>query len=852
MTKAPRPPLILTVAGLLCLLGCSKQNQHSSNSAQSPNPNSPSAAVSPASFPDESQYIVYSIVSDIAEETFYAAKHKIPDPAYFSVSVVEDTNSPIESPTYAIEIKFDSDHPAVKAQLDISGPIWSPANYKDLTRTLAGQTGLKSPGTSTHEDTRLLTALLDARAETIQSENEKLSKALQSNFSDANLHEQAAVLLAAFALRDNSGKFFEISSPLCRLAAHLSIAYELNGGKPLGINGQIAEAALLTLMNNEAAALDKIAAIAYDDPAADRWCRALEAYASHDYRHLTRNASPLERIAWFHAFSYSVDVDIAWEKLTEKERATIDFVRIAHDRPFSVEIGHELLKSSVPLELTEAARIYESNFGQKPKLPELVQALNETPTGCFNERNAIRIISWGHWADFFQRQLCQAIKRDHSFIANAWGVPEEATDYAQKTQTAFGKLRLYPFVQNFFTGGFADSDSEACAVARRTPQLIPGPCWNSLGSGTLVMALQTPASTAPGNAATPPDPFAFRDQWLRHGHPPYTAYNPGTPYPWPDPREEPVVYYRKLHNIAPYDSDIAEDYCQKLEGNGSQPFTEEEVREAYGSVLPFATYAMLRLADVLERQPDKYEPLLASAAELDPSIYFTLGHYFISSNPDKAAEYYEKGDEKCPDSVMASQYAGWQVDYYLDKGQTNKAEQIADGAADTYSQAGLDAKVRFLNAIGKRIEAYEWQKKSVERYGGPMPTRPSSDGPLPTPPKPSTPPQSAQTVRRVAHPFGNQTPTNGVLITDIISDQKGLVRGVLRPGDVIISVNHKRVKDVESFNQAYAQFPHSAIIITAWQGNRFTDVTFKTNFPFSVTNYVAPPPNNTASDGQKH
>src|ERR1019366_7956307 len=68
------------------------------------------------------------------------------------------------------------------------------------------------------------------------------------------LHEQAALLLGAFLLREHSGKIFEIRSPLSRIAAHLTMARFLSGANSYGVNGRLAEATLLTLVNDEAPA----------------------------------------------------------------------------------------------------------------------------------------------------------------------------------------------------------------------------------------------------------------------------------------------------------------------------------------------------------------------------------------------------------------------------------------------------------------------------------------------------------------------------------------------------------------------------------------------------------------------
>ena len=74
-----------------------------------------------------------------------------------------------------------------------------------------------------------------------------------------------------------------------------------------------------------------------------------------------------------------------------------------------------------------------------------------------------------------------------------------------------------------------------------------------------------------------------------------------------------------------------------------------------------------------------------------------------------------------PDSVRVSSHAQWQVCYYLKKGQTDKAREIADFAGEVYSIAGLTAKGVFMEATTNYDGAFEWLAKIEERYNEPSP-----------------------------------------------------------------------------------------------------------------------------------
>src|ERR1700731_1719287 len=73
-----------------------------------------SSAAAPASsayfktpFQTESEFIVEAIVSDLAEQMFYAASHRLPDKSHFLVRVQEKPGSPLDSPGYEVRVRLD-------------------------------------------------------------------------------------------------------------------------------------------------------------------------------------------------------------------------------------------------------------------------------------------------------------------------------------------------------------------------------------------------------------------------------------------------------------------------------------------------------------------------------------------------------------------------------------------------------------------------------------------------------------------------------------------------------------------------------------------------------------------------
>ena len=95
------------------------------------------------SFQSECQFIVQAIVSDLAEQIYYAANHRLPDAKTFSVTATEKPGSPVDAPEYELQINLGSK--PVKSDLVVNGPIWSPQVYQAIARQLAQEVAL-NPG----------------------------------------------------------------------------------------------------------------------------------------------------------------------------------------------------------------------------------------------------------------------------------------------------------------------------------------------------------------------------------------------------------------------------------------------------------------------------------------------------------------------------------------------------------------------------------------------------------------------------------------------------------------------------------------------------------------------------------
>ncbi len=669
-------------------------------------------------FQSESQFIVETIVSDLAEQMYYAVNHRLPEEKSFSVTAMDKPGSSKDAPVYELQINLDPKHAGLKLDLPVNGPIWSPEVYRGVAAALAGAVGLQAGTTNENGGTALLSKLLDGKPETIERENQTLSGILEEEFTNPELHEQAALLLGAFLLRDHSGKFFEIRSPLCRLTAHLAMARCLRGADSPGINGRLAQAMLLTLVGDEAPALEQLKPLDTNSPVVAAMVRALQIRNTGDFRPLADLAghTQVENVAGFYALADYVSTPIAWQKLDDEQKQTIDFVRAANEVVYSVEIGHELLAVSIPLELKEIRSVYDLSHPEKLSRAGLIPALNKLPERCFSTGAdgtvQVRIIGWGQWAAFLQRHLCHAVQQNFYFMNSMWGVPDDAKEFAAKCDREFAGLRLYPFVQRFDCTDvetYHKSVDDGFKVTVATPQLVPAECWNYLCYKV---------NFAPWYK---PNPNPHVNEWHNHNPPPGTVYNlhPRLRHPSLVDRADAVAKFEQLRVLAPYDCRIANFILEKKYQD--RP-TFDQAMALYAPMLPYSISALRTVANTVYDQPDRYEKLMLPAAELNPACYYDIGDNAIRhTNDDKAALYIDKACDADPDSVRVANHAVWRVRYYLKKGQPDKARAIADFAGEVYSYTGLESEAIFFETTSNYTDAFTWYARIDERYNDPAP-----------------------------------------------------------------------------------------------------------------------------------
>jgi len=280
--------------------------------------------------------------------------------------------------------------------------VFSPRAYEPTAREALGGPAAANPPAAdeSREDARLLSALLDLRADTLAREDLTLSRRLEAEPRDAGAHERAALLLGAFALRDAAGSSTDTRPALTRLTAHLAFALALRGDTKPGLAARFAETVLVTLVGRERDALSRLAACegAAVSTAEGAWVRALRLRNTGDWRIARdeKRLTLLERLEEFRALVEGQDdtAALAWLDRGHPE-AIPDWGLIALNAGgLSVETANRFADLSIVMELAEAGEVLTTLRGAPPHEAAFLEALNEQP-GRASSRWPT---SWSGWA----------------------------------------------------------------------------------------------------------------------------------------------------------------------------------------------------------------------------------------------------------------------------------------------------------------------------------------------------------------------------------------------------------------------------------------------------------------------
>jgi tetratricopeptide (TPR) repeat protein len=683
----------------------------------------PAAAPTPAatewSWPNERTWIVAVTSRDVVEMILYARDKALAADDALRFSLAAEPGAATDVPRFALSFEAGG-----RRQLALSFPdhLWSPASYEPLAAGLIRDLGLK--GAPAPSDGRVLSVLLDARSPVLERESQRVSRGLAAQMLQPALHEEAALVLGTLALReDAASRFSDTRHTLCRIASHLAVARALREGSASAL-ADYGDALLLTLVNRQRDALEQVRLLEESSPppALGPWLRVLRVHNTADWRILKRpaRASLLERLEHFRALQRSLGGSQATAFLEGfKAEPMGDWGRIALARGMTVEQGHVFSRSVTGLDLKDAGETWAAFHGAPLPPEKLAQALNARPERLIaagpDGTARPRVIGWGLWARYFQRNLCFDAVGTTEFIDSTLGLGQEAMTRQAELSDRFSGLDLWPRVslQERIVGlppnlkeAMAQAEArrkERCLrvdeMIQRTPELVP--------PEALFMAPALCNAALPATSAQ-----LLVRRWLDLPVPAGTVMTNAESrlaLLAPGPEKERVL--AELRARAPFDQPLI---WITTPPQRVVPFAE--LAALYGPLAEYSLPAMAQLASA-QHDPQLACPLHERMARWEPDRNLALGECLIDLGEEaRAVRAFEAAIAQARDRVAVSAGVMWLVGHYLETGREGRARQVAEMAAEVGSATGLATMGYLMERLGRYDEAAEWYRGIANRY----------------------------------------------------------------------------------------------------------------------------------------
>jgi hypothetical protein len=661
----------------------------------------------------EQEWLVDFIVRDLAGIATYAATGRAPRPADLKLEVSQTSPSVVHV-SASLALEPGKTPRTVQEDVRLEPHLWAPEPYLGIAHAFLATQGSPSAPPDPKDSERVLEALLDLRTSTLLRENHAISDRLKASPLDATAHEDAALLLAAFGLREGSGWFYDNRTGLSRVTAHLVMSRFLRGPSEAGLTGRYVEAVVASQVEREVDALARLSELergAGGSAAQAAWIRTLRLRNTGDWR-LTSGQKRLtlaEKREEFCAMARALDTDAAVEMLDRRGADPVpDWGRVLMGWGASVETAQRfgtMLPAQELQEIEDGWRSLRSD--PPPEGKSLVDALNETPGGLVSADAGggpvVSVLDWGAWAAFEQRHLLHAIDKYFETLDYLLGLKDDAKAFAKSSREQFGGLTLYPVelvpqakdlaAYKTAVAGFFD-------MARQSPERVPGGCWYRIRI--------KPKFEAPH--AGPP----FEERWFQ------PSLVSGTLYELPfrlrlhDLDKSSAAERKRLREMAPFHYGLTK-FDLTRSGGTERPLAE--LAAAFGSTAEYDTHVMDLLAYAARDNLPEYERQQGKLCRLIPESCLTLGWRLAENGQDeKAAAAYQDGIDRARDAVSAANNSRWLVDYYFDHGQKARALKVAESAAETYSSRGLFAMARLMERMGRLDDAELYYGRMSQRY----------------------------------------------------------------------------------------------------------------------------------------
>jgi tetratricopeptide (TPR) repeat protein len=738
-------------------------------------------------FESEDAWILDEIVRDLAEMAVHG-RGLLPD----TVDVALERDD--AAPAYRIEVRLGS-LPLAARTVSLDSSAWSPASYGELAGEMFLPGVLRDPNVP---DASALSTLLEPSVSVLETENARISERLASDIHDPAAHEEAALLLGAFALREATYRFEDIRFLLGRMTAHLAAARALRHGAAPGPSGRVAEATLLTLTGRQEDALRALEGFSLSPPESS-WRDALYMYSTQDWRQKAGSGrSLLERRERFRAMATALYTSTAVDRMSDDMREGIaDWGRIVTSLYHGDASDRQFIESQLGLEIAELQEAWLLSHGS-PLEPNRVAEVLNVPASRLIGDEGPRVLGWGLWAAFYQRHILGLLAAAEENLRESLGLPEAAERFGGTADRLFADLTLAPILQVRRTrkaGGRVEDTvgmDDSIALTRSEPELVNATNWFFIVDTATHMMRKRGMPSA--------------DAWFSRAVLAASVLDP-------DPRLrllrgtiDETKAIEAVRSIAPRHPLVLDLFIDKLP---TAERTVERLTKELGERLDFDLGALgwLRAA---ASNDEAEAPVLARLCDLDANSCSERGWALVRmERPEEAVAVFQKMVDEAPDRIGVCNDANWLVDYYYDHGRREDAIAIAEMVAGVYCSWGLRTQAHLFERMGQFAHAEELYRANAERYdsedavsypilgfyyrmanreGGEnyqaglsellAPVFPRGLEPLPE--EPETAP-----------------PTDGVLID---GDNETLKKAGLRGADVIVGLDGFRIRSLEQYD----------------------------------------------------
>jgi hypothetical protein len=754
--------------------------------------------------PTEEKWMATQIGKQVAEMVAFAHGKKLPQSSGLTFSATRP--SPNEQYKF---IATMPDAPEVRSDFALSDYFWSPTNFIPWTQQLL--TSWSAPGSPiAPADLEIFERLATPRPDMLVREDQRISEALSKAPLDPQLHEEAALLVGSFILREAAAEFCDTRRELCAMSAHLALARAIRPESSSA--GELAEAILCILSGRETTASElltrlRLTADGPEGMTTDRatmWERALQMRNTGDYRLLDKpqSYSLLERLEYFRALRGTIGSAAAedyLQKSSPERLAEWPIVILAGG--IRVADGNRWTETAMGGNLEEAASEYQSYFEKPASGDELVSALNAEPVHFVLDHEnhpSYQVLGWGAWAGFRQRQLCSLLGTTWSWLDGHLGLPAEAKNFQQQLASKFGSLTLYPLVKFFDPEKDGKAKHDYTGAVQKLMRQHPERISFRLAHDTV--------------------PDARRWFWpiLPFG----TTYDLGYRNTWRPLHGLPAPQFDQLKASAPHNYIVLNEHALAAHPNPASA----QLLDEFAPIM-YNTYALWRIANASKDEPAVYQSVFDKLCELDADYYTYLGQYLVAHNmPEAAVTAYQNAIDRAPDRVQVANSCRWLADYYYDHGRRDEARAIAGMAADVFSSSGLETAAHIMERDGRLDKAEELLQKRSERYQQPGPlaafyARHRSGNPR----------FASEYDKHLAEVFPGGMPRldpqsltgrppHGIVLRT--SSPKAAAIG-LKAGDVIVAINDTRITNMDQYFFVIDSAPDSHIRFTAWNGHTY-------------------------------